>query len=131
MLLVSSIQIPHTLVACGAPVVEESFHDFGVFEHDVVHVTVCLTVKCNSRGLAFGTDAFGPWRMLTTAGLDATVDIVEDKVFALAHARGLLSDVRVEGQVLDVLLLQVGLVIGLQGGAVDTTTVRVVVAAER
>jgi len=91
-------------VACGAPVVKEALHDLGVLEHDVIHVPICLTVQRYGRRLALGADALGPWWMLAASWLDAAIDIVEDKVLSLVHARGLLAYVRVEGQVLDVLL---------------------------
>jgi len=66
--------------------------------------------------------------MLAASWLDAAIDVVKDKVLALVHARSLLAYVRVEGQVLDVLLLQIGFVVGLQGGAVDTAAVGIVMA---
>lgn len=128
MLLVRPIQISHALVSCGAPVVEEALHDLSVLEHDVVHVAICLTIQRNGRRLALGADALGPWWMLATSRLDAAIDVVEDKVLALIHAGCLLSYVRVEGQVLDIVLLQIGLIIGLQCGAVNATAVGIVVA---
>lgn len=116
-------------MASGAPVVEESLNDLGVLKHNIVDVAIGLSVQGDGRRLALGTDALGPWRMLAAAGLDAAVDVVEDEVLPLIHARRLFAYVRVEGQVLDVLLLQICLIVGLQCGAVNATAVGIVMAA--
>lgn len=89
-------------------------------------MTIGLTVECYSRWLALGTNAFGPWWMLPTTGLNATVDVIEYKILSMIHARSLLAYVRMEGQMLDIMFLQIILVIWFQRRAMNATTIGIV-----
>lgn len=75
--LVAAVEEAHALVPRDPPVVEEPLHQVGVLEHDVVHVTVGLSVEGDGRGLTLGADPFGPRWVLLTPTLDPAADVVQ------------------------------------------------------
>lgn len=92
-------------------------------------VHLCVERQC--RWLALGADTLGPWGMLPATGLDATINVLQSHEFTTIHSRSQFPNVRVEGQVLQLVLLQVSLVPWFELGAVDTATVGIVTAPGR
>lgn len=111
-----------------APIVQKPFHYSGVFEHNVVDVPIGLPIERNGRRLTLGADALGPRRMIPAARFDLAVEILQGNKLATVHPGGELLQMRMEREVFDLLLLEVGLVPRFQRGTMDATAIRVVTA---
>lgn len=123
MYLIAPVQQSNALMPCRAPIVQEPLHQVWVLESHIVHMPVTLPVQRDGVRLALGADTSGPRRMVLAAALDATGDVLEGKELATVHSRCHPAQERVEGQVLHVLLLQVGLVERLERRAVHAATI--------
>lgn len=54
------------LVSGLSPEVKEAVSNSMILKHDVVHVSVFLSVQRDGTGLAFGADTIWPWEVSLT-----------------------------------------------------------------
>lgn len=89
-------------------------------------MSVGLPVQRDGRRLTLGADALGPRWMVAAPGFDLAVKILQGDKLATIHPGGELLQMRMEREVFDLLLLEVGLIPRFQWGAMDATAIRVV-----
>lgn len=120
---VSGVKEADPLMARDTPVVKKLVNDSSVFKHYVIDMSVSLTIECDSRRLAFWANAFRPWRMFTTSCFDLAVDVLKCDKLSSRHSWGCFTQVRVERQMLNLLLLEIVFVIRLKWWAVHAAIV--------
>lgn len=123
MNFVSTVKKSDTLVAAEAPVIQKFVDNSVVFEHHVVNMAVSLPVQCNCRRLTFGADPLGPRRMTLTAGHDLAVNVLEGEKLTAVDTRSLLTKMRVEREMLNLLLLEIVIVVRLKRRTVKASAV--------
>lgn len=108
---ICTVQEADALMTSDAPVIQEFIDNPVVLKHDVIDVSVSLSVQSDCRRLTLGADAFRPWRMITAAGFDFAVHVFEGDVLPASHSGRHLTKIRVERKMFDLLLLQISFVV--------------------
>lgn len=120
---VSTIEESDSLISTDAPVVQELVNDAVVLKQDVVNVSIGLRIQSNCRRLTLWANAFGPWWMLSAASFDSAIDVFERHKLATIYARCLFTEIRMEREMLDLLLWEISCIVRFKRWAMNATAI--------